>query len=55
MQRAALRTILRAFRTTPIGAMEIETVIPPITINFERMTKLYAVRVLKLQTNHLMK
>jgi hypothetical protein len=32
--------------------MEIETAIPPIRIQFDRITKFYGVRVLKLQPSH---
>jgi hypothetical protein len=47
-QRAVLRVILGAFRITSVGAMEIEAVIPSVAINFERITKFYGIRVLKL-------
>jgi hypothetical protein len=32
--------------------MEIEAAIPPIRIQFDRITKFYGVRVLKLQPSH---
>jgi hypothetical protein len=32
--------------------MEIETAIPPIRIQFDRITKFYGVRVFKLQPSH---
>jgi hypothetical protein len=32
--------------------MEIKAAIPPIRIQFDRITKLYSVRVLKLQPSH---
>jgi hypothetical protein len=35
--------------------MEIETAIPPIRIQFNRITKFYSVRVLKLQSSHLVR
>jgi hypothetical protein len=52
IQRAVLRVIFRAFRITFIGVMEIETTVPPIAINFERIVKFYGIRVLKFQINH---
>jgi hypothetical protein len=35
--------------------MEIEAAIPPIRIQFDRITKFYSVRVLKLQSSHLVR
>jgi hypothetical protein len=35
--------------------MEIEVAIPPIRIQFDRITKFYGVRVLKLQFSHLVR
>jgi hypothetical protein len=35
--------------------MKIETAIPPIRIQFDRITKFYGVRVLKLQPSHLIR
>jgi hypothetical protein len=52
LQNSALRTILGQFRTIPIVPMEIEAAIPPIRIQFDRITKFYGVRVLKLQPSH---
>ena len=52
MQNSVLRTILGQFRTAPIALMEIEAAIPPIHIQFDRITKFYGVRVLKLQPSH---
>jgi hypothetical protein len=52
LQNSALRTILGQFRTAPIVPMEIEAAIPPIRIQFDRITKFYGVRVLKLQPSH---
>jgi hypothetical protein len=44
--------ILRQFRIAPIASMEIEAAIPPIRMQFDRITKFYGVRVLKLQPSH---
>jgi hypothetical protein len=35
--------------------MEIEAAIPPIRIQFDRITKFYGVRVFKLQPSHLIR
>jgi hypothetical protein len=55
LQNSALRIILGQFRTAPIKPMEIETAIPPIHIQFNRITRFYRVRVLKLQPDHLVR
>jgi hypothetical protein len=52
LQNSALKIMLGQFRTAPIGPMEIEVAIPPIHIQFDRITRFYRVRVLKLQSNH---
>jgi ribonuclease HI len=52
LQNSALRIMLGQFRTAPIGPMEIEAAIPPIHIQFDRITRFYGVRVLKLQPDH---
>ena len=52
LQNGALKAVLGQFRTAPIGPMEIEAAIPPIRVQFDRITKFYGVRVLKLQPNH---
>jgi hypothetical protein len=44
--------ILRQFRTAPIAPIKVEAAIPPIRIQFDRITKFYGVRVLKLQFSH---
>jgi hypothetical protein len=44
--------MLGQFRTAPIGPIEIEAAIPPIHIQFNRITRFYGVRVLKLQPDH---
>ena len=48
LQNSVLRTILGQFRTVPIASIEIEAAILPIRIQFNRITKFYGVRVLKL-------
>jgi hypothetical protein len=44
--------MLGQFRIAPIGPMEIEIAIPPIHIQFDRITRFYKVRVLKLQSDY---
>ena len=44
--------MLGQFKTAPIGPMEIEAAIPPIHIQFDKITRFYGVRALKLQPNH---
>jgi hypothetical protein len=43
LQNSALKTILGQFRTIPIAPMKIEAAIPPIRIQFDRITKFYGV------------
>jgi hypothetical protein len=52
LQNSVLRIMLGQFRTAPIGFMEIEAVIPFIHIQFDRITRFYGVRVLKLQPDY---
>src|ERR1700731_1596482 len=52
LQNSALKTILEQFRTAPIAPIKIEAAIPPIRIQFDKITKFYGVRVLKLQPSH---
>ena len=52
LQNSALRTILGQFRTASIGPIEIEAVIPPIRVQFEKIAKFYGIQVLQLQPNH---
>jgi len=52
LQNTALRLILGAFKGSPTMAMEIEGGIPPPDIRFEKLCKMYSLRVLKLQRNN---
>ena len=52
LQNSALRIMLGQFKTAPIGPMEIEAAIPPIHIQFDKITRFYRIRVLKLQPDH---
>jgi hypothetical protein len=55
LQNSALKTILRQFRTAPIVPIKIEVAISLIRIQFDKITKFYSVRVLKLQSSHLIR
>ncbi len=52
LQNAALRTILGAFKTSPTKAMEIEAVIPPSRVRFEKTCYNYAVRIMQMNLMH---
>ena len=55
LQNQALRKILGAFRTSPIIAIEIEADILLIAIKFKKLYKNYALKILQMQDNHLVK
>jgi hypothetical protein len=44
--------MLGQFKTAPIGPMEIEVAIPLIHVQFDRITRFYKMRVLKLQPDY---
>jgi hypothetical protein len=48
IQNKALRLISAAFRTLPIYALEIETVIPPLDIHLEMVIQNAAIRLDKI-------
>ena len=52
LQNAALRTILGAFKTSPIKAMEIETAVPPPRIRFEKTCYNYTIRIIQINSIH---
>src|SRR6266496_5278727 len=52
LQNAALRTILGAFKTSPIKAMEIEAAIPPPRIRFEKTCYNYTIRIIQMNSIH---
>ena len=52
MQNLALRKILGSFRTAPIGALELESNIPPVEIRMHRKMQKYALRTMKMTENH---
>jgi ribonuclease HI len=52
VQNDALRKILGAFRTTPIGAMQNDAALPPMDVRLEHMVRKYAIRTLSLPRSH---
>ena len=48
LQNTALRTILRAFKTSPIKTIEIEAAIPPPRIRFEKTYYNYVIRIMQM-------
>src|SRR6266536_1531443 len=52
LQNAALRTILGAFKTSPIKAMEIEAAVPPPRVRFEKICYNYAIRIMQMNSMH---
>jgi Tol biopolymer transport system component len=55
LQNSALKTILRQFQIAHIAPIKIEVAISLIRIQFDKITKFYSVRVLKLQSSHLIR
>ncbi len=53
LQNTALRTILGAFKTSPIKVMEIEAAVPPSRIRFEKTCYNYAIRIMQMNSMHL--
>jgi hypothetical protein len=47
-----LKKVLKAFKTSPITAMEIKAFILPMRIRFEKICQNYAYRTLLLGQNH---
>ena len=52
LQNAVLRTILGAFKTSPIKAMEIEAAVPPPRVRFEKICYNYAIRIMQMNSMH---
>ncbi len=52
LQNAALRKILRAFRTSLIEAMQIEAEIPSVKVRLDQKCKNYAIRIVELSEKH---
>ncbi len=52
LQNVALRTILGAFKTSLTKVMEIEAVIPPPRIRFEKTCYNYTVRIIQMNLMH---
>jgi hypothetical protein len=52
LQNAALRKILKAFRTSSIDAMQIEAEISPMKVRLDQKCKNYAIQVVGLPEKH---
>jgi hypothetical protein len=52
LQNSMLRKVLGAFKTSPIGAMEIEASILPVRIRFQKICQNYAFRTLSIDLEH---
>ncbi len=52
LQNAALRTILEAFKTSPIKAMEIEAAVPPPKVRFKKICYNYTIRIIQMNSIH---
>ncbi|MCO8751554.1 hypothetical protein KLO70_19365, partial [Clostridioides difficile] len=52
LQNLALKKILGVFKTSPVRAMEIEASLPPPQVRFDKICMNYALRIIKLYSNH---
>ena len=52
VQNGAMRSILRAFKTTPIAALESEAAIVPTDLRLTHHQRKYALRILTLPSSH---
>ncbi len=52
LQNTALRTILGAFKTSPIKTMEIEAAVPPPRIRFKKTCYNYTIRIMQMNSIH---
>ncbi len=52
LQNAALRTILGAFKKSPIKVMEIEAAVPPPRVRFKKTCYNYVVRIMQMNSKH---
>ena len=55
MQNIAVRKVLGAFKTSPSMAMEIEATLAPPKIRFNKICKNYAIRILQMPKNHILR
>ncbi len=51
-QNAVLRTILGAFKTSSIKAMEIEAAVSPPRIRFKKTCYNYVIRIMQINSMH---
>ena len=52
VQNTALRKIMGAFRTTPIGALQTEAAMPPTHFRLDHLRRKYALRVINMPKQH---
>ena len=52
LQNAVLRTILGAFKTSPIKAMEIKAAVPLPRIRFEKTCYNYTIKIIQINSLH---
>ncbi len=52
LQNTALRTILGAFKTSPIKIIEIEAAVPPPKIRFEKTCYNYTIKIIQMNSIH---
>lgn len=52
LQKHALHVITGAYRSSPIKALEVEAAVLPTRVRHLKQASFYALRILKLQTNH---
>ena len=55
LQNMALRKILGAFKTSPAIAMKLEAALPPPKVRFNRTCKNFALRILQMPKNHILR
>ena len=52
LQNMAIKHMLGAFKGSPTKALELEAVLPPPDIQFEKLCNMYALRTLWFQPNY---
>ena len=52
LQNMAIKHMLGAFKGSPTKALELEAVLPPVDIRFEKLCNMYALRTLRFQPNY---
>ncbi len=52
LQNVVLRTILGAFKTSPIKTIKIEAAVPPFRIRFEKTCYNYIIKIMQINSMH---